>query len=395
MRRAFASLFGVVSGAILAFATTAQAATLTWSNSGTAWNAASNWGTATPGAYDTALFNLNAAYTNQPTLTATASVGGLWDTGSGAITVSGSALTLSGTSINGSLAAEGIEMDPGAGALTISAPLTLGGAQQWLNNSGGLLTVSGAVNNGGNSLTVAGSGNAVISAAVSGGGGLAMSGSGLLTLSGNNTYTGGTALNGGVLSIAGTSSLPGWSISGSYSVAGGAALAVGDAVTDANFAGILATGNFAAGANLGFDTTAGARTFAGALADTASGALGLVKIGANTLTLTGSSTNSGPTTIAAGTLALGGAGVLGNGNYGGTIANNGTLAIGTVSNQTFGGVISGAGAVSQNGPGTVTLSAANTYTGATTVSNGILSLSFSAAARRPTTSSTTPPTAPA
>ena len=357
----------------------ASAAVLTWSNSGTAWNTASNWGGTAPGSFDTGLFSLSGSYTYQPNLTATATVGGLWDTGSGTLTIGGSTLTLSGTSINGSVAAEGIEMDPGAGALTISAPLALGAAQQWGNNSSSLLTVSGGVANGGNLLTVAGSGNATISSAVSGAGGLTMSGSGLLALSGNNTYAGTTAINSGMLSIAGTSSLPGWSISGSYSVASGAALVMGNAVTDSNIASILTTGNFAAGAALGFDTTAGGRTYASAIANTTSGALGLVKIGANTLTLTGSSTYTGGTTIVAGTLQIGGAGVLGNGNYSAPIVNNGALVIGTSSNQTFGGVISGSGPVSQSGPGSVTLSAANTYTGTTTVNNGILALSFSAA----------------
>ena len=60
-------------------------------------------------------------------------------------------MTLSGVVINGN-AATGIEMDPGAGTLTISAPLILAGSQSWLNNSSSLLTVSGNVANGGNLL---------------------------------------------------------------------------------------------------------------------------------------------------------------------------------------------------------------------------------------------------
>ena len=105
-----------------------------------------------------------------------------------------------------------------------------------------------------------------------------------------------------MLSIAATSSLPGWNTSGSYSVASGAALAVGNAVTDANIAAILATGNFAAGASLGFDTTAGNRTYAGTLADTASGPLGLLKLGAEYADLTGTNTFTGGVNLAAGTL---------------------------------------------------------------------------------------------
>ena len=51
-----------------------------WGNAGTAWNLALNWGGTVPSGTDAALFNL-AAYTNQPNLNATASVGALWNTG--------------------------------------------------------------------------------------------------------------------------------------------------------------------------------------------------------------------------------------------------------------------------------------------------------------------------
>ena len=53
----------------------------------------------------------------------------------------------------------GITVDAGAGAATISAPLVLGVAQTWANNSSSPLTISGSVTNGGNTLTLAGSGN--------------------------------------------------------------------------------------------------------------------------------------------------------------------------------------------------------------------------------------------
>ena len=65
------------------------ATTYTWSNSGTAWSSAANWGGAVPASAGVGLFNLNATYASQPILTSTAAVGGLWNTGSGAVTISG------------------------------------------------------------------------------------------------------------------------------------------------------------------------------------------------------------------------------------------------------------------------------------------------------------------
>ena len=95
--------------------------------------------------------------------------------------------------------------------------------------------------------------------------------------------------------------------------------------------------------------------------------------GAN-LELSGSNTYSGATTISAGTLTINGAGQLGGGNYPGAIANSGVLNCNSSAAQILSGVVSGSGPLSKNGSGTLTLSAANTYTGATIVSNGIFTL---------------------
>ena len=53
----------------------------------------------------------------------------------------------------------GITVQAGSGPNTISAPVILGGAQSWTNNSANLLTVSNTIDNGANLLTIAGSGN--------------------------------------------------------------------------------------------------------------------------------------------------------------------------------------------------------------------------------------------
>ena len=144
------------------------------------------------------LFSSNGAYLNQPNVSAPSAIGGLWNTGSTPVAISGNPLTLNSATINGNAAA-GIEMDAGAGSMAIGAPLALGAAQSWLNNSANPLTVSGNVDNGGNLLTVAGNGNVTVSGNVGGAGGLTMNGGGTLVLSGSNTYAGDTNINSGTL----------------------------------------------------------------------------------------------------------------------------------------------------------------------------------------------------
>ena len=203
---------------------------------------------------------------------------------------------------------------------------------------------------------------------------LIITGPGTQALAGTNTYTGVTTISAGVLSIATTAALPGWNVSGSYSVAAGAALAIGNAVPDSLIPTILGTQNFASSAALGFDTNTGNRTYAGTLTDIGSGPLGLAVVGGNTLTLTGSNTYSGPTTISAGTLQIAGAGNLGGGSYSAPVSNSGALVVSTSANQTLLGVISGGGGLVQAGNSVTTLTATNTYTGPTTVSAGTLQL---------------------
>ena len=85
----------------------------------------------------------------------------------------------------------GITMNSGAGAATITSPITLGAAQSWTNNDDSLLTIgTGAVTNGGFLPTVDGTGNTTVSSVIGGLGGLTKSGAGILTLSGVNTFAG-------------------------------------------------------------------------------------------------------------------------------------------------------------------------------------------------------------
>ena len=170
-----------------------------WANSGATWNVGSNWGNTVPSGTDAALFNL-PSYTFQPNLTSPSTVGVLWNTGGGSLAITGSTLTINSATVNGN-AGTGIEMDPGAGAMTISAPLALANPQAWLNNSSSALTIAGSTNNGGYTLTVAGSGNTTIASGIGGSGGLTKAGIGLLALNASNSYSGPTTINQGTLKV--------------------------------------------------------------------------------------------------------------------------------------------------------------------------------------------------
>jgi autotransporter-associated beta strand protein len=98
---------------------------------------------------------------------------------------------------------------------------------------------------------------------------------------------------------------------------------------------------------------------------------GIVKQGNGTMQLDAVNTYAGPTTIAAGTLTINSSARLGGtaGAYAGLITNNGTLNYNSSGSQTFSGIIHGTGALNVNA-GTLTLSGADIYTGATTIASG-------------------------
>ncbi len=335
------------------------------------------------------------------------------------VTNTGSPTISAGLTLNDNLI---INQDNATGTLTLSAAnaITAGTAN-------GNITVNGA----GNTI--------ISGTITTGTGALTKNEAGTLTLSGANTYTGATTINGGVVSIntlanvsGGASSLgaPTTVASGTIKIGSGAigatlaytgagsssnrvvdlAGTTGGATLDASGTGTLTfTSSFtASGAGAKTLTltgsNAGANTISGAIVNNSGvNTTSLLKTGAGTWVLSGANTYTGDTTINAGTLRLGAGNVLadvsdvnltgataifdvnGQTDTVGSIAGiaGSTIALGagaltsggSNSTTTFAGTITGTGTLAQSGTGTLTLTGANTYTGKTSILNGVLSVS--------------------
>ena len=111
----------------------------------------------------------------------------------------------------------------------------------------------------------------------------------------------------------------------------------------------------------------------------------LTKQGTGTVILTGANTYTGTTSIDAtgGRLQLGNGGTTGSLSTSSNITDNGNLTINRSNAVTqgtdFGTITGGSGSFTQAGSGTTTLTAANSYTGATAVNRGTLDLGGSTA----------------
>ncbi len=116
-----------------------------------------------------------------------------------------------------------------------------------------------------------------------------------------NGYSGGTTIDGGVFRVDSAGELPGYDTPGTVVVNHGGTVAVAVGAgrwTASNIATLLANATFSTGSAVGIDTTCGSFTYANAI----TGSLGVSKLGANSLTLTGTNTYTGATTVAEGTL---------------------------------------------------------------------------------------------
>jgi autotransporter-associated beta strand protein len=114
----------------------------------------------------------------------------------GGITVTGEALTLSGTGVSDNGALRNI-----SGSNTWTGAITLGSNSR-INSDAGALTISGAIGGAAHNLTIGGAGSTTINGVIgTTTGSLTKDGTGTLILYGNNTYNGGTSINGGSLQL--------------------------------------------------------------------------------------------------------------------------------------------------------------------------------------------------
>jgi fibronectin-binding autotransporter adhesin len=238
-------------------------------------------------------------------------------------------------------------------------------------------------------VTVANGITATIGALLTGNDGMAKTGLGTLTLNGTNTYTGGTAVNDGTLKLelggrAGTESF-----SGSFSVASGATLNLDN--TNTTVGGYYPSSFVLSGAGTLTKTNSGSidlwtgsslTGFTGTM-DVQQGALRLNNIttGADmpqaTLNIASGATFDVRFNASLSVDKLTGSGTLDQSYDGGSGL---TVTVGSNNgSSTFDGVIQNSSgqplSLTKAGSGTLTLTGANTYTGTTTVSEGILSLS--------------------
>jgi autotransporter-associated beta strand protein len=189
-------------------------------------------------------------------------------------------------------------------------------------------------------------------------------------------------LNGGTLSSFGglSATFPSFALRGTITVGGSAVSTISSAGLNSQM-GLETSGTTfdVAEAVAGSDLNVTA-----VLANWNSNAGALIKTGVGTLTLSGVNTYTGGTTISQGTLALGDGGTGGSLSTNSAIVNNGNLTVNqsdavTQGTDFSGRAITGSGSLTKIGSGTLTLSATNTYTGATSVSNGVLQLTLAEA----------------
>jgi fibronectin-binding autotransporter adhesin len=329
---------------------------------------------------------------------------------------------------------------PAAGSVQITAgTLDLNGHAQTIGNLVNPTSFGGVLDLNGGTLTVNQTSNVGFNLPINGTGTLVFNGPGFLSLGGINSTTAAIVVNGGNLSIGNPGTLGGGNDvtinGGTFTISrrtfvlgklsgtggtldiGGSALTFSSAV-DSTYAGIIADGAFNPNsvqftkAGSGTLTLSGASTATDNVAITggtlqygnggASGGFGrgnimdnaalifnrsdsydyigdisgtgtVVKTGAGTLKIIGNVTVAGGTTINAGTLEVQN---LSPSGLSGNIFNNSALIITPPVGMTYGGIISGSGALTANGsPGTtLALTNANTYTGGTIVSGGVFQL---------------------
>jgi len=320
-------------------------------------------------------------------------------TGLGGISLSnngGTILTFSNGSNNysGGTSLNGLTLRVNAtNATSPNSLITFGGGTLDLSTNGFSTTVSGisgsgTISLGNRTLTTDDSGSDTFSGSITGSGGsLTMAGAGTLTLSGSNSYSGTTTISAGTIADGVANALPiatTLSDSGTLDLAGFAqevgSVTGSGTVTDSAASAVFNINN------------ASSDSFGGNL----TGSLALTKSAAGTLTLSGSNSYSGATTISAGKIAESVANALPNATTltdsgildlagfaqgvssvtgSGTVTDSGASAVFNVNNassDSFAGNLTGSLALTKSGAGTLVLGSANTYTGLTIISAGTL-----------------------
>jgi autotransporter-associated beta strand protein len=304
--------------------------------------------------------------------------------------------------------AAAIPSGTGKGNVTVNGTLDLNNLTVTINGLSGSGTVTNSQGSPIN-LTVGGnnaSGN--YSGVLQDGAGflsLIKTGTGTQTISGANTYSGDTTISAGILKIGNASALPSSTYKGNVNLSAAGTLDLNNfnqTINGLTGSGLVTnnSGNsiLTVGAN---DQTA---AFTGNIQD-GLGTIGLTKTGIGSLTLSGNNTFSGATNISTGTVTLGSntalsaASTLTIGNAGaldlngrviaidglagtGSLTNNSATAVTLTTGSsggsgTFGGTINdgvGTIALTKTGSGTVTLTNANSYSGGTTVTGGLLAI---------------------
>ncbi|ENJ0523448.1 fibronectin-binding autotransporter adhesin ShdA [Salmonella enterica] len=244
--------------------------------------------------------------------------------GTGAVANSG-VLQVGEGELENTLSGSGSLVKTGTGELTLSGDNSYSGGTTII---GGTLTADHADSLGSGDIDNSGVlkvGEGDLENTLSGSGSLVKTGTGELTLSGDNSYSGGTTIIGGTLTADHADSL------GTGAVANSGVLQVGE----------------------------------GELENTLSGSGSLVKTGTGELTLSGDNSYSGGTTIIGGTLTADHADSLGTG----AVANSGVLQVGEGELEN---TLSGSGSLVKTGTGELTLGGDNSYSGDTTIADGTL-----------------------
>ena len=325
----------------------------------------------------------------------------LGTTAAGTTVVSGATLDLNGQAV-------------GAEALSL-AGTGVGGNGALINSSASAASLSGAITLTGNS-TIGTTGDLTLTGVLSGGFSLTKTGAATLTLDANNTYSGGTVVSAGVVLAdtdtgfgSGAITINGGGIGstgartiGNNLVAGGDFFMSGVTVYNGtlDLGGATRAITFSNKATLnGIISNGGLTINAGGIAtdivmDSVNTYTGPTTINGGELILTNDGSLSASTAVdltgSAGTAALDIEFITADSTTIGSLAasNNASattvvlgsktlIAGGNNNNTTFNGAMSGTGGFTKVGTGTMTIGAASSYTGATTISNGEIALSGS------------------